>query len=315
MTPNSLTLSKTSSILFVNNLKYHNILSFLTTLSAGLIRASVLNYYMHTNLDYVNIESLAQGISGDNIPYLLDNRLDLYWISLESSPYFYKIFAHTMEEIDTIRASKFHFIEDRERWGWGRIITRHIISRYLNLESNNISFHYNKYNKPEIAINKKRSPLRFNISHSGDRIFIGITYLRDTGVDTEKLLHDKERDSLAKRIFTEEEWGEYQIAPANRKMDTFYYLWTRKESYLKAIGAGLAGDLKGHSVSLKNEWVKTKDQSDSTREYYIKNLHLEKNYAIAFCRQGKPEKVNLYIDQSIKGIQFEAAEDASNLLQ
>lgn len=73
---------------------------------------------------------------------------------------------------------------------------------------------------------------QFNISHSEDLCAVAFSN-KPIGVDVEK--HRKVNLEIAKRYFNQEE--------KNFVTDTlsFFYVWTRKEAYLKMTGEGLKG--------------------------------------------------------------------------
>lgn len=88
--------------------------------------------------------------------------------------------------------------------------------------------------------------ISFNISHTRGMVVCGISE-KEIGVDVEYIREAKE--SLIRRVCSKEEqeyiWGEGNI-PLR-----FTRIWTLKESYVKAIGKGLAFSLKEISFSLK----------------------------------------------------------------
>jgi len=50
--------------------------------------------------------------------------------------------------------------------------------------------------------------------------------------------------SIAKWCFRPEEHARVEVCPAERQLQEFFFHWTCKEAYLKAVGTGLAGDLR-----------------------------------------------------------------------
>lgn len=84
--------------------------------------------------------------------------------------------------------------------------------------------------KPELA----DVPLRFSLSHSGDRCACAV-YDRAIGVDIQKRAAADMR--ILERRFTPRE-REYVLNSADREA-AFTRVWTMKESYVKAFGAGI----------------------------------------------------------------------------
>lgn len=102
-----------------------------------------------------------------------------------------------------------------------------------------VSYKRNKHGKPYLS----DYPLFIGISHSGD---YAVCVVSDTevGIDIQKIRTADLR--IAKRHFTNEEC-EYIGNDELR----FFELWSKKESYLKAIGTGLTVPLNSFST-LKN---------------------------------------------------------------
>ena len=77
-------------------------------------------------------------------------------------------------------------------------------------------------------------PLRFSLSHSGNRCACAV-YDRAIGVDIQKRAAADVR--ILERRFTPRE-REYVLNSADRGA-AFTRVWTMKESYVKALGAGI----------------------------------------------------------------------------
>ena len=90
-----------------------------------------------------------------------------------------------------------------------------------------------KSGKPELA----DVPLRFSLSHSGDRCACAV-YDRAIGVDIQKRAAADVR--ILERRFTPRE-REYVLNSTDREA-AFTRVWTMKESYVKAFGAGIPLD-------------------------------------------------------------------------
>ncbi len=97
---------------------------------------------------------------------------------------------------------------------------------------------YNQYGKPAL----KQGP-EFNLSHSGNWVALA-TGIKPLGVDIEPIRET--RWQAARRALQEQEieWLKKSCSPER----DFYWLWTRKESLLKASGQGLCCNPHSFSV-------------------------------------------------------------------
>lgn len=99
-------------------------------------------------------------------------------------------------------------------------------------------YQYGNNGKPYL----KANPFFFNISHSGDYVFCGVSG-QEIGVDIQKL-QGKNELRLARRFFSS---AEYQALEARgdveERRQMFFRMWTRKEAYGKLMGEGLSGSM------------------------------------------------------------------------
>ena len=91
-------------------------------------------------------------------------------------------------------------------------------------------------------------PVFYSISHSGDYA-ICVFADRKVGVDVENCFRslfrqerEEQRNRIAKKCFTTEELTIFHSLGGEEKIPYMLDLWTKKESYSKAIGKGLAMD-------------------------------------------------------------------------
>lgn len=148
------------------------------------------------------------------------------------------------------RAARFLQPADHERFVVGRAALRHILALYLDLEPGNVPIVPTAQGKPRLAPGVVDRDLRFNLSHSGTRILIGVTDGLDVGVDIEWMRAELEIEPLARRFFSPAEAAEVLGLSDELRRAAFYRCWTRKEAYLKATGEGLAVGLDRFEVSL-----------------------------------------------------------------
>lgn len=121
--------------------------------------------------------------------------------------------------------------------------------------------------------------LQFNISHSGDIVICAIGKT-DIGIDIEEV--GKEQKGIADNFYTE---SERTFCKENEK--GFYKIWTRKESYLKALGKGIAELRNVPSMVVESELV------NEVRGYEFQELDIKKRYEAVLCSLKKKDELIL----------------------
>lgn len=89
----------------------------------------------------------------------------------------------------------------------------------------------------------------FNTSHSDGLAVVAIAYERGVGIDIERVRPIPGVMELAERYFAPEEVRLLRSTAAESRAEVFFKIWTRKESYAKAIGAGLYVPFESFDVS------------------------------------------------------------------
>lgn len=131
--------------------------------------------------------------------------------------------------------------EKRASFLAGRASLRVILAKYLHHLPQAIRFEYNEIGKPFLANSKCVSNIRFNLSHSGQWMVIGVSKEADLGVDIEEVRPVQKIWALDK-LFTFEERESFAELPENEKDAAFIAAWTEKEAAVKVNGAGLSGN-------------------------------------------------------------------------
>jgi 4'-phosphopantetheinyl transferase len=145
------------------------------------------------------------------------------------------------------RAAGLVHTPDRRRFIAAHGLMRIVLGRMLDQPPDGVRLERDAHGKPRLA---GRSPdVRFNLSHSAGVGLLAVARGREVGVDIERqgtiaplrfsgrFFSAAEHDALAR------------LAPVDR-LAAFYRCWTRKESFVKALGRGLAFPLDGFEVSV-----------------------------------------------------------------
>jgi 4'-phosphopantetheinyl transferase len=90
--------------------------------------------------------------------------------------------------------------------------------------------------KPRLA----RSHLRFNAARSGGVALYATSWRMEVGVDVEAIRATADVEGLAARFFSPTEQRGLASLPAAERLTASFHCWTRKEAYVKGIGAGLS---------------------------------------------------------------------------
>lgn len=152
--------------------------------------------------------------------------------------------AITSEE-ERRRAARYRHAIDARRFLARRAQTRLILAGILSRPAHRITFSIGAFGKPAV----EGSAARFSTSHSRGLLLIAIGADRELGCDIEHSDPDRDLALLAPMTFTEDEMRWFATLRDDLKAEAFYDRWTRKEAYLKAVGAGLSTPMTGFSIT------------------------------------------------------------------
>lgn len=107
----------------------------------------------------------------------------------------------------------------------------------------------------------------FNISHSDDFVVCAISRTNCVGIDIEKIRPVDIND--LKIGFRDEDWR--TVLDADDQLHAFFSLWTKRESFLKALGIGFTQLLSAVNYNTnKIAW--------NQKEWSLRQITLHKNY-------------------------------------
>lgn len=147
------------------------------------------------------------------------------------------------------RAKRFREPVDSRRYIVSHGVLRSILSKYMDMKPEIIKYERSLYGKPGLA---GGSWLHFNMSHSNGMAAYAITSNREVGIDLE-YLRDIPFTEISHNVLSKNEDDYLRSVPAEERLNIFFTLWTRKESYIKAIGEGLHAKLNDIDVFFQNE--------------------------------------------------------------
>lgn len=127
-----------------------------------------------------------------------------------------------------------------------RSTLRLLLANYLNMQACDIHIEYGPKGKPHVVSGWN---IQFSVSHSRTQAMVAVSKERRVGIDLEWRDPSVDVIGLAERFFLPEETTLLRLLNKTERLDSFYRMWTRKESTIKARGEGL-GQLSSSASSL-----------------------------------------------------------------
>ena len=175
---------------------------------------------------------------------LNSDEVHLWRASLNMTDAHVKALQNLLSDDELKRADRMHFIKNRDHFIICRGLLRTLLGGYLKREPFELSFYYGRYGKPELDYKSDGKALRFNVSYSHEVALLAFTYGQRMGVDIEYVRPDLLVEDMAEHSFSPREIAILKTYPEYMRQSVFFKCWTLKEAYLKALGTGLARDLK-----------------------------------------------------------------------
>lgn len=164
-------------------------------------------------------------------------------------------FKNVLSSDEMTRAEDFHFERDKNNFIITRAVLRFILSEYLKVNAEDVSFEYEEKGKPSVLSEINSLKINFNLSHSKGVALYAFALDVRLGVDVEYKRSLSSLNDMAKKTLTEREFEEYSLMPISKKAECFFKFWTHKEAFVKATGEGVfaAMDLVEFTFNKENE--------------------------------------------------------------
>jgi len=146
------------------------------------------------------------------------------------------------------RCDRFRFDRDRRDFAAAHALLRHALTVHEGAPASPWSFEEGVHGKPFLT--PGQSALEFNLAHTNGLVACALSHGGAVGVDVESLDRAVNGDDIARRYFSAPEILGLQELAGVERATRFIELWTLKEAYLKAIGAGLSNPLNDFGFEL-----------------------------------------------------------------
>ena len=147
----------------------------------------------------------------------------------------------TLSLDERARCDRLVFERDRRDFAAAHALLRVALSHHGRLSPGEWKFGVEAGGKPYLADHPE---LQFNIAHTRGFVVCALSLSGPIGVDVEPIAHEQDIDLIWARYFAPREVADLRACRegADRSV-RFTELWTSKEAYLKALGAGLGRPL------------------------------------------------------------------------
>ena len=145
------------------------------------------------------------------------------------------------------RAARLRFARDADRFVAGRGLLRTALAERVAQRPQDLRFAYGPAGKPSLA---DHPGVRFNAAGAAGAALVAIAEDLEVGIDLEHVEPEADDLAVARQFFTAGEVAELEGLDPGERQGAFLRAWTRKEAYVKALGAGLQVDLDRFAVSL-----------------------------------------------------------------
>ena len=185
----------------------------------------------------------------DPRPTLPADEVHLWRIPLDRSGPEVARLASVLSDGEEARAARYREGPIRDRFIVGRGAVRSILAGYLGRVPGVLEIVYGHQGKPALARRVGDPPLEFNLAHSDNLGLLAVAYGRALGTDLERVRPMPDAARIAERFFSTAEAEAFRRVSEAGRVDAFFQCWTRKEAFIKAIGAGFGMPLDQFDIA------------------------------------------------------------------
>jgi len=214
---------------------------------------------------------------------LLDEEIQLWMACVPANDEGLAKLSHCLIPDERARAGRFSHHDARREFVFARIFLRKLLGECLQVNPATLEFEIQAQGKPCLRASGANRELRFNLSHSGERVVIALARGREVGVDIEWIHGLEDWQGISDRIFSPRELAELHALPRSQQRQACFNGWTRKEAWLKATGEGLTDALPAIEVTLAPdrppEWLGLPGGRDAMQRWSVRDIALPEGFA------------------------------------
>lgn len=197
--------------------------------------------------------------------------------------------ARVLDADERARADRLHSAEHRRHFVAAHGFLRTVLGRHLALPPETIRFASGPHGKPVLVPPSGDETVRFNLSHSHGLALCAVARGREVGIDIERVRAEVAALGIAGRFFSPGEQTALRALPAAAVHPAFFRLWTCKEAYVKATGAGISRALRTIEVQLgaRAPRLRAADDPHTQTRWSLRELWPARGYAAALAVEGR----------------------------
>jgi 4'-phosphopantetheinyl transferase len=158
-----------------------------------------------------------------------------------------------LDEAERSRAAALRFDDLRRRYVAAHTFLRAALAEWVGVAPLDLVFARGAFGKPHLVLGQAPD---FSFSHSEGTAYLAVDPAGPIGVDVELARPIRDPLGSARLVFSASEQATLRELRVPARDEAFLVTWTRKESWVKAVGVGLAGgDLRGTHVGAAREPV------------------------------------------------------------
>lgn len=154
-----------------------------------------------------------------------------------------------LDDHERVRAGRFRFEADRERFVARNGALRQLLGGYVGVPPSRLEFVRGPHGKPRLST-AGADHIEFNASSSGEWAMVAVTRGRQVGIDIERIDATRTDPTMVSHFFAPAEQRRLERLEGDLWTAGFFNCWARKEAFVKATGEGLSRLLDDFEVSL-----------------------------------------------------------------
>lgn len=171
------------------------------------------------------------------------NELHVWRLHLSPPPEAMDSLGNWLSTDEREQAARFRFERDRVRYAAAHAALRLILAGYLECSPDAVLMTPGPAGKPALTGRAAGAGVGFNLSHSGEWGLLAVGRQRWIGVDIEQHRELPDLARLVHSVLCPAEREVLDARPADRRLECFFQMWTRKEAVVKATGGGIGSGL------------------------------------------------------------------------